>query len=473
MIGILYFLCLLSSTTAWGHVGRWGEANQRNGTDGGTGDKCSCKAFLPSSTFHIQDLEAVEEVAVEVNHKLELELGKMETYENKIPAYVVKIANLTMEIEKMENDPEAVNETSTESMKIQIKQAEALVVELQSSVQGSAAVFESLRETVTSQMSTLTQLEKKYDKNLVLQTHRDYIQIQLKLDECERRHREIFHPNIGSCAHAGIIRVSQPIVSQINAHLNAAYKFGAWGKDSKPLHGRESMYWYSGYTSAAITDIRFYNNYKDLILRNHIQHHNMQSSWYGTGNNVVVRGNALYYQRSSPFSMAKVNFTSMKYDYRIIPQASTKFSYAHSPNQNFDFAADETGLWVTYASDETGGRLVLAKINELSFGIEKEWQTSVYKPGVSNAFMVCGVLYAIRTADIQMEEIFYMFDTKTQREHFISVPFERFQESYVSLDYNPTDQKLYMYSNGYYVNYHLWFNYTTKAIEDTPALRIE
>ncbi|KAK0151440.1 Olfactomedin-4 [Merluccius polli] len=321
-------------------------------------------------------------------------------------------------------------------------------------------------------MLTLTRLEVKYDKNLVLKTRREYIKIQLQLEECERRHQEIFNPNIGSCAHTGIIRVSQPIVSQINAHLSAGYTFGAWGKDSKPLPDRESMYWYSGYTSAAVADVRFYSNYKDLILRNHFQHYGLQSGWTGTGNNVLLRENVLYYQLNSPFSMAKVNFTSMKYEYRIVSKASTRFSYAHSPNQNFDFAADETGLWVTYASEESSGQLILAKINEPSFGIEEEWQTSVYKPGLSNAFMVCGVLYAVRTVDIHTEEIFYMFDTKTQQEHYINVPFERFQETYINLDYNPTDQKLYMYNNGYYVNYHLWFNYTTKATEDMPALLI-
>ena len=61
------------------HVGRGGEASLKKVTDGGTGDECSCKAFLPSSTFNIQDLEEVEGVAVEVTHKLELELGKVPT----------------------------------------------------------------------------------------------------------------------------------------------------------------------------------------------------------------------------------------------------------------------------------------------------------------------------------------------------------------------------------------------------------
>lgn len=44
---------------------------------------------------------------------------------------------------------------------------------------------------------TLTRLEQTYDKNLVLETRREYIKVQLELEECERRHQEIFNPNIG------------------------------------------------------------------------------------------------------------------------------------------------------------------------------------------------------------------------------------------------------------------------------------
>lgn len=151
---------------------------------------------------------------------------QLETYETKVTAYAARIVNLTDEVAIMEKDPDAFNEAYVENIKVQIKQVEALVIELQSSVQGSAVVFKSLRETVryvcfgipemfylivkrlsyynernffqvTTMISTLTRLEVKYDKSRVLETRREYIKIQLELEECERRHQEMFNPNIG------------------------------------------------------------------------------------------------------------------------------------------------------------------------------------------------------------------------------------------------------------------------------------
>uniref|UniRef100_A0A673BDR9 Olfactomedin-4-like n=1 Tax=Sphaeramia orbicularis TaxID=375764 RepID=A0A673BDR9_9TELE len=449
-------------------VGLWSDGAVRNETGGGSKDSCTCNAFLPSSTFPIKDLVMVEETAVEISHRLELEMGKVG--KDTLTSYAEKIVKLTAEIEKMEKNPDAYNDADIDDVKVEIKQVEALIKELQISIQGSTTVFESLRVQITVMVSTLDKLEKTYDKNLVLVKRREYIKVQLQLEECEKRHQELFNPNIGSCAHTGIIKVSKPIVSQLNAQLNTGYKYGGWGKDSKPLPDRESMYWYSGYSSASIVDIRFYSNYKNLILRNPFQHHTLPGNWYGTGNNFIIRENCLYYQINNPFGLVKLNFTTMKYESRVIAKSSSGFSYSTSAYQNFDFAADETGLWVTYATEESGGRMVIAKINEPSFGVEEEWQTSIYKPGVSNAFMVCGVLYAVRTVDIQNEEIFYKYDTTTKQESYISVLFERFQDKYSNLDYNPTDQKLYMYNDGYYVNYHLWFNHTVKATDEPAVL---
>ncbi|XP_072313545.1 olfactomedin-4 [Eucyclogobius newberryi] len=467
MIGTLYFLALLGSTLAWGRVDVWSERASRNGT--GDGGSCTCEAFLPSTTFPIKDLIVLEETAGELSHRLELEIVKLEEFEMKMTAYANRIAQLTVKVSLMEKNPDDYNDADLEEIKVEIKQVEALIEELQLSIKTSATVYESLRVQITAMVSTLDQLEKTYDKSLVLATRREYTEIQLQLEECEKRHQEIFNPNIGSCAHSCIIKVSKPIVIQLNTHLSSGYIYGGWGKDSKPIPERESMYWYSGYSSATMRDIRFYTDYKNLILRTPFMHHNLASGWTGTGNNFIIRENCLYYQINSPFGLAKLNFTTVRYESRVIAGASSSFSYSNSPNQNFDFSADETGLYVTYAKDETRGKMVIARINEASFGIEEEWLTSVYKPGVSNAFMVCGVFYAVKTVDIHTEAIFYMYDTKTKQESFGNVLFERFQDKYSNLDYNPKDQKLYMYNDGYYVSYHLWFNQTAPAIEQ-PAV---
>ncbi|KAM9355063.1 olfactomedin-4-like [Pholidichthys leucotaenia] len=469
MISTLYFLTLLSSALAWGRIGLRSEGSLRNETGGENEDICTCNAFLPASTFPVGDLVVVEQKAVEISQTLELQMGKLEEYEIKVIDYAEKIIKLTAEIEQMEKNTDGYTENDFIEKKVEIKQVEALIKELQLSINRSTVIFESLHVEITAAVATLTRLEKTYDKNMVLLTRREYIKVQVQLEECERRHQELFNPNIGSCAHTGIVKVSKPIVSHLNIHLSSSYKFGGWGKDSKPLPERESMYWYSGNTNTHFNYIRFYADYKSLILREHFENHNLASGWQSYGNNYIIRENTLYYQLNNPFGIAKLNFTTMKYESRVIPKAS-RFSYAQFTDQYFDFAADETGLWVIYATDESGGRIVLAKINEASFGIEEEWQTSMYKPSVSNAFMVCGVMYAVRSLDILTEEIFYKYDTKTSQGSFTSISFERFQEKFSNLDYNPTDQKLYMYNDGYYVNYHLWFNHTAEATVAKPVL---
>lgn len=218
------------------------------------------------------------------------------------------------------------------------------------------------------------------------------------------------------------------------------------------------MYFYGAHSTPSVHDFYLYSNYEKLILRSSFKHHDIPNGWEGTGNNYIVHSNTIYYQHNSPFSMSKLNLTSSKYDYRVIPAASTRFSYSYSDNQNLDFAADEKGLWVMYASEESKGKIVLAKVDEKSFGIEDEWNTGAYKQLAGNAFMACGVMYATRSVDLNTEEIFYAFDTKTNQEKHLNVRFPKFQETYTNLDYNPTDQKLYMYNSGYYVSYSVRFN---------------
>lgn len=247
------------------------------------------------------------------------------------------------------------------------------------------------------------------------------------------------------------------MVIQLNAHLHPSYLYGGWGKDSKPVRGYESMHFYGSYGSPFVHDFYLYSDFDKLLLRSSMKHFDLPSGWTGTGNNYITHGNTIYYQKNSPFSMAKLNMTSSKYDYRVIEGASQSVSYRYSDNQNLDFAADETGLWVMFASDHSNGKMIVAKIDEKSFGIQDQFNTGVYKELAGNAFMACGVMYVTRSVDLTTEEIYYAYDTKTKTEKNLSVKFQKFQEGYSNLDYNPSDRKLYMYNNGYYVSYNVKF----------------
>ncbi|GCC38659.1 hypothetical protein chiPu_0017174 [Chiloscyllium punctatum] len=136
-----------------------------------------------------------------------------------------------------------------------------------------------------------------------------------------------------------------------------------------------------------------------------------------------------------------------------------RYSYAGVTYQDIDFAVDESGLWVIYCPEANAGNAVIGKINEATFTVEKTWVTRLYKPGATNSFIICGVLYAIRPVQPKIEEVFYTFDTRTGEENQISVKMGKVSEKLGSVNYNPADHKLYVYSDGYLVTYDVIFEH--------------
>ncbi|XP_053756022.1 olfactomedin-4-like isoform X1 [Panthera pardus] len=296
-----------------------------------------------------------------------------------------------------------------------------------------------------------------------------------QLRECEREKEEVASGHSGpplppgSCDHGGLQKVSRPFVVQLNWR-GFAHKAGTWGRDSAPSPD-SSLYWVAPMT----TDSRYfdyyqmYKSYDDLVL---MKNYEKRSFGYGDGSGNTVYKNFMYFNYYGTRDIAKLNLSSNTLVLRRpLPSATynNRFSYVGVPWKDLDFAGDEKGLWVLYATEESKGNLLVSRLNTSTLEVEKTWQTNQYKPAMSGAFMACGVLYALRPRSTHQEEIFYAFDTNTGRERHLSILLDKMLETLHGINYSPLDHKLYVYNDGYLINYDLGFQMLKHKPSKLPA----
>ncbi|XP_059496887.1 olfactomedin-like [Stegostoma tigrinum] len=160
---------------------------------------------------------------------------------------------------------------------------------------------------------------------------------------------------------------------------------------------------------------------------------------------MVLYNNSLYYNCYNSRDMCRYNIDTGRVQRETLRGAAfnNRHSYAGIAYQNMDFAVDETGLWIIYCPEANAGNAVIGKINVTTFTVEKTWVTKLFKPSVTNAFMICGVLYAIRPVSPQSEEIFYTFDTRTGQQGMVSIKMSKIIEQLQSVNYNIADHKVW------------------------------
>uniref|UniRef100_A0A8C4XFH4 Olfactomedin 4 n=1 Tax=Erpetoichthys calabaricus TaxID=27687 RepID=A0A8C4XFH4_ERPCA len=444
-------------------------AGHANGTVDANG-VCQCQVYLPDPTFPVDRLEKLEMTSTSLTVSVEQQIIKVE-YTSKISVFEKRMHNLTVRIEIMESSGLTYTELDFELIKLEIKEMEKLITELKGSLSGSNVIVEQLYIEIKNISLIITSLEA-LDKNNVLAIRREILALKKKLQECEELRNQTLpvptKPPIiyGSCNHGLISNVSQPSVVQLNWR-GFSYIAGAWGKDPEPVYPRKELYWQAPLNTdnRYMQYYRLYTSYDDFLLyKNQIE----ATYTYGQGSGMVVYRNHLYFNHYGTRDVCKIDLNTQKVAVRKpVPFAvfNNRFSYS-TPWQDIDVAVDESGLWVIYATEESTGNIVIGKLNETTLDIERTWVTKQYKPSVSNAFVVCGVLYATRTINTRQEEIFYMYDTKTDQESIISIPYKKMMENIYGVNYNPKDHKLYVYNGGYLTTYDLSFYPTAEALSE-------
>ncbi|XP_043939101.1 olfactomedin-like protein 2A [Protopterus annectens] len=234
---------------------------------------------------------------------------------------------------------------------------------------------------------------------------------------------------------------------------------GAWMKD--PLSGDDNIYVANYLFGSTLLEFRNLEYFKQGRVS---RSYGLPCSWIGTGH--VVYNGSFYYNKA--FTQ-----TILRYDLHqrstaawntlddLIPQPATPSRWRGYSDVNF--AADESGLWVVYASNDFGYQpedvLVVAKIDPVELVTRKEttWKTGLRRQFYGNYFIICGVLYVVNQQAQKDGSISFAYDTHTNSDTSPGLLFPSHSTILTQLDYNPKDKLLYAWDNGTQVTYSLLF----------------
>lgn len=239
------------------------------------------------------------------------------------------------------------------------------------------------------------------------------------------------------------------------------HQSGAWCKD--PLQASDKIY-YMPWTPYRTDTLTEYSSKEDFIAGRPTTTYKLPHRVDGTG--FVVYDGALFFNKERTRNIVKFDLrTRIKSGEAIIANANYHDTspYRWGGKSDIDLAVDENGLWVIYATEQNNGRIVVSQLNPYTLRIEGSWDTSYDKRSASNAFMICGVLYVVKTVyeDDDNEgtgnKIDYMYNTDKNKEMIISIPFPNSYQYIAAVDYNPRDNLLYVWNNYHVVKYSLDF----------------
>ncbi|KAL6088081.1 hypothetical protein STEG23_028938 [Scotinomys teguina] len=441
-----------------------------------------CVVHLPNNSIFLQQLEQLQSTLQDLIGKYEQQLSRAkEEY-----AYITEDqVSQTLELSHMlESRNSGVTMSQYDNpafnlLRLELEGAQELAAQLQAkaSVGEATELLQQLQNQVTNASLALKLLaDSDYQSFRTLQEEVDIL--EGRLSECERekeQEQSSSYPGPplapGSCNHGGLQKVSRPLVLKLNWR-GLSYKAGAWGRDSAP-NSTSSLYWVSPLRADGryFDYYRLHRSYDDLVF---LKHYEQWKMGYGDGSGNTVYKNFMYFNYYGTRDMAKVDLSSNTLVLRRpLPGATynNRFSYASVPWTTFNFAGDEKGLWVLYATEESKGNLVISRLNDSTLEVVQTWHTSQYKPALSGAFMACGVLYALRSLSTRQEEIFYAYDTTTSQEYHLSILLDKMLETLHGINYCPWDHKLYVYNDGFLVNYDLTFLTLKEKLPNSPIKR--
>uniref|UniRef100_A0A3P9JBT1 Adhesion G protein-coupled receptor L3 n=1 Tax=Oryzias latipes TaxID=8090 RepID=A0A3P9JBT1_ORYLA len=252
------------------------------------------------------------------------------------------------------------------------------------------------------------------------------------------------------------------------------HQSGAWCKD--PLQASDKIY-YMPWTPYRTDTLTEYSSKEDFIAGRPTTTYKLPHRVDGTG--FVVYDGALFFNKERTRNIVKFDLrTRIKSGEAIIANANYHDTspYRWGGKSDIDLAVDENGLWVIYATEQNNGRIVISQLNPYTLRVEGTWETDYDKRSASNAFMICGILYVVKTVyedddnEATGNKIDYIYNTELSKDGFLDIPFPNSYQYIAAVDYNPRDNLLYVWNNYHVVKYSLDFGALDNRLGKTVFL---
>lgn len=184
----------------------------------------------------------------------------------------------------------------------------------------------------------------------------------------------------------------------------------------------------------------------------------LPSAWKGTGH-IIYNSHAYYVTRAEELKVIKYDMKNGSVaDSTVFPLQDHVPVYDLTPETMMDLAVDEEGLWAIYATRQNERHISIAKMDANSLDIEQMWDTNCPRENAEAAFVICSTLYVVyNTQQPGRSRVQCVYDVNgmVTNEEAPLIYFPKRYGAHSSLKYNPKEQLLYAWDDGYQILYRL------------------
>ncbi|XP_033824453.1 olfactomedin-like protein 3A [Periophthalmus magnuspinnatus] len=332
------------------------------------------------------------------------------------------------------------------------------IYELSSEVRGHMSTLNVFRSEVKAQVESVSTRVVRMEREMEYLENKIPTQSDIEMEEAllEQQIKDI-EQELKQKAKIKVENDCNTALSQIKS-LKIVKKVGdtsgSWFKD--PSEGSNKVYLMSGIRNNTLLEYVSLKRFTEKAVTPAPKELQLPFYWQGTGQ-VVYNGFLYVHKADTPNQILKVDLLNgTVVDSTLLPGAGHIPVYSLNPNTYMDFAVDELGLWVIHADSEYEGNLVITKLDKASLAVDYTWDTQCKSRDAEGAFIICGTLYVVYNTRYggrsTVQCLFDIHDTIHSNESPVLF-FPKRYTSHSSIHYNPKDQQLYAWDDGYQTIY--------------------